>query len=162
MRDYIECRLFRLALSVACHPPSETRPSRTHHQHTSPPLLRLPFFFACPPTHPPYHTLLPTPVINFSIQPPSSLFSLHFSLPFFRFHFFRSLLQHLVTKKGIGFTVSTYSLFTKSWHLIRTRPAREHDHLGEHSSPTSNYCSSHIHEDYSPKLHNFGQGREEV
>ena len=111
-------------------------PNRTHYQDSSPLCTLGFFFFACPPTQPPYHPPLPTPVINFSTAPffsrVSSLLSLHFpSLFFFPSpSSFLSFLLHLVTKKGGGgvdFTVSAYSRFTKAWYRTRGSATRRHE-----------------------------------
>jgi len=106
--------------------------NRTHYQGSSPSVLWVSFFRLSTPTHPSFQPPLPTPVINFSTEPlsfflVSSLLSLQFPLLFFSPHhqFFR-FSNISLRKKGVGFTVSAYSRFTKARYRSRGDATRRY------------------------------------
>lgn len=133
MNRVIECLIFLSALSCCgLPPPSKTRRSRTHHQSTSPSLLgflHLPFFYACPLSHPAHHPLLPTPVINFSTS--LLLFSLHFPFPFFPSSFLSSVSPISRYEKRDRFyclflTVRSKNHVAQYTPVLRLRPTRDY------------------------------------
>ena len=128
-RQFIQHALSSIPPSLfpPCQPPTVPTTRAAH-----PLYFGFPFFRLSTPTHPPFQPPLPTPVINFSTEPPpfflvSSLLSLEFPLLFFS-----PIINSFVSpttryeKKGVGFTVSAYSRFTKAWYRSRGSATRRY------------------------------------